>query len=63
MRGQNLDGYSAAQPRVARAINLAHPARAQGAEDLVRSSLVPTTSSIVRAIILRKGSLQPIRTN
>ena len=35
--GQNLDSDIAIEPRVARAIDLSHPAGAQGGEDLVRA--------------------------
>ena len=35
--GQNLDGDVAAEPRVARAIDLAHPAGAERRDDLVRA--------------------------
>ncbi len=35
VRGQDLDGDGAVQARVARAVDLAHPARAKGREDLV----------------------------
>ena len=34
--GQDLDRDLAAQPRVARPVDLAHPARAERGEDLVR---------------------------
>ena len=33
--GQNLDGHVAVESRVARAVHLAHPPRADGAEDFV----------------------------
>ena len=35
--GQHLDGDRAVEPRVARAIDLAHPAGAEGRQDLVRA--------------------------
>ena len=38
-RGQDLDGDVATEPRVAGAIDLAHPAGADLAEDLVRPEL------------------------
>ena len=36
-RGQDLDGDVAPEPRIARAIDLAHPARADGGEDFIRA--------------------------
>jgi len=35
MCGQNLDSYDAVEPLIFRAVNLAHPARADRAQDLV----------------------------
>ena len=37
MRGQNLDGYVASQPCVARPVHLSHAARAQRRLDLIRT--------------------------
>ncbi len=37
MRRENLDGHCALKPRVAGAIHLAHPARANRVQDLVGS--------------------------
>jgi len=37
VRGQDLDGDLAPEPVVARAVDLPHPARAQGSQDFVRS--------------------------
>ena len=43
---QNFDGYVAMQPRVPRAIHLAHPALADGREDFVRPEFSPAGSGI-----------------
>src|SRR5262245_45017404 len=37
MRWEHLDGNAAAQPRIARAVDLAHTARAERRDDLVRA--------------------------
>ena len=41
--GQHLDRDLTAQARVPRAVDLAHPARSQGGEDLVRTEAVAGT--------------------
>ena len=40
-RGQHLDRDVASEPRIARAIDLAHAARAEGGHDFVRAERVP----------------------
>src|SRR5262249_59284896 len=41
MRGKDLDGDRAVQPRVLRLVDLAHPSRPDGREDLVRTQTSP----------------------
>src|SRR5262249_14493861 len=41
MRGKDLDGDRAVQPRVLRLVDLTHPSRPDGREDLVRTQTSP----------------------
>ena len=41
LRGQDLHGHGAVEPRVARAVDLPHAPGAQGGDDLVRPESVP----------------------
>src|SRR3990172_364950 len=41
VRRKHLDRHVSVEPRVLRAVDLAHPARAEGSEDLVRAELIP----------------------
>ena len=62
--GEHLDRNHPVEPRVARAIHLAHPARAEGGNDLVRAqsdsgsqqgSVLNTESSTITWRIIRPG--------
>jgi hypothetical protein len=46
MCGQNLDSYDAVEPLIFRAVNLAHPARADRAQDLVGPNRTPRDRAI-----------------
>jgi hypothetical protein len=54
--GQDLQGDVAPQPAVARAIDLAHAARAERRDDLVRPKRVPGWRGMGRGIIRRAAS-------
>ena len=44
VRGQDLDRHSAVEPRVARFVDLAHPARADLRRQLIRADALPLES-------------------
>ena len=52
-RRQNLDRDLAAQPRIARSIHLAHPAGADGGEDLYGPSRAPALRAKRFAVIIK----------
>ena len=45
VRGKDLDGDDAAQARVPRTVHLAHPARAERRDDLIRPQFCPVCKS------------------
>ena len=51
MRGENLDGHGAVQPRIACAIDFAHPARAKWSDDFIRPEVGPGRESHGAGII------------
>ena len=56
-RRQNLDRDVAAEPRVARAIDLAHPARAERGENLVGPESRARVQQSERPLSLSKGGI------
>ena len=51
VRGQDLQGDEAAEAGVAGVVDLAHPSRAEGREDLVPSRRVPAATVMATALL------------